>query len=139
MQQRTAHHRQQGAASIEFAAVFVLLFLMFYAMVGYSIPLLLSATYQEIAADALREAMLHPGGQAELEVTRLIADSWLPGNWVSVCDDYAGSYLNVADNTWSVCLRHEQPSSILPPLSLMGWQVPNLPNEIRGEAHILRF
>ncbi len=132
--------KQGGAASIEFAAVFVLLFLLFYTLVGYSIPLLLGASYQEVAADALREALRHPSSQtAEQDVARIIDDSWLPQGWVSVCEDYPETYLNVVGNTWSVCLRHDQPAAIMPALSILGWRIPSLPAEIRGEASILRY
>ncbi|NAT17140.1 pilus assembly protein TadE, partial [Pseudomonas syringae pv. actinidifoliorum] len=33
--------KQQGAAAIEFAAVFVVFFAVFYGMVSYSLPLLM--------------------------------------------------------------------------------------------------
>ncbi|NVL48054.1 pilus assembly protein, partial [Pseudomonas syringae pv. actinidiae] len=39
--QHTFPDKQQGAAAIEFAAVFVVFFAVFYGMVSYSLPLLM--------------------------------------------------------------------------------------------------
>lgn len=137
---------QSGATSIEFAFFFVLLFFLFYGLVGYSMPLLLTATYQEVAADALREAIRHQDLQLgdpillqasqQVRVRQVIADSWLPADWFASCRGYPDGPLQVTGDLWSVCLRHDNPRSILPPLSLLGWEVPQLPEEIRGEASI---
>lgn len=146
VQMRSAH-KQRGAVSIEFAAMFVIFFLLFYAVVGYTVPLLLAATYQEVASAALREGirhhdlLLHNMSADELnkqqqKVNEVIAASWLPEKWRKTCGDYSGSYLKSTENVWSVCLRHDKPSDILASISLLGWQVPQLPDEIRGEASI---
>jgi len=137
---------QGGAISIEFACLFPTFFLVFYGLVGYSVPLLLAATYQEVASDALREAIRHHELQLgdpaalrasqEARVREVIAASWLPDTWARPCAGYAGSYLRVAGAEWSVCLRHDAPRSILPPLALFDWEIPSLPEEIRGEASI---
>lgn len=135
---------QQGAAAIEFAAVFVLFFVLFYAVVGYMLPLLLAATYEEVAADALREAVRHPDvlvatpqiQSAQRQKVREAIDLLkLPPSWKSVCADRS-DYLTIVGNLWSVCLRHPDPRSILPPISLLGIDVPQLPDEIRGEASL---
>ncbi len=141
----THRKHQQGAAAVEFAAVFVLFFVLFYAVVGYMLPLLLSATYEEVAADALREAVRNPDvlvATAQTQATQQqrvresIALLKLPDRWKSVCAGRT-DYLTVEGNLWSVCLRHPDPRSILPPLSLFGIDVPQLPDEIRGEARLL--
>lgn len=134
--------RQRGAASIEFAFMFVLVFMVFYGMVGYFVPLLLAASYQEIAGEAAREAILHnydTGGETRRrELVREVVDnSWLPAPWKQTCPQYS-HYLKETVTELSICLSHNQPSSIIPQISLFGWRFPVLPNAIKGEATILR-
>lgn len=142
MQQRTAGTKQQGAASIEFAFMFVLVFMLFYGMVGYFVPLLLAASYQEIASEAAREAVLHNydrgGDGRRLELAQaVVEDSWLPNGWKDTCVGYEG-YLRQSTAELSACIRHAAPASIIPQVALFGWRFPMLPQEIKGEATILR-
>ncbi len=124
--------------------MFVLVFMIFYGMVGYFVPLLLAASYQEIAGEAAREAVLHnyDEGGAELRsqlAGNVVIGSWLPDAWANNCSDYpAGKYLKETPAELSACIRHAQPSSIIPQISLFGWRFPVLPAEIKGEATILR-
>lgn len=53
MNMDTGKTRQRGVASIEFAFVFIIIFALFYGMIGYFIPLLLSATYQGLSSEVL--------------------------------------------------------------------------------------
>jgi len=144
MQQRTAGTKQRGVASIEFAFVFILVFMLFYGMAGYFVPLLLAASYQEIAGEAAREAILHnydADGAARRSqlASDVVADSWLPDVWTHSCEGYpAGHYLKETSAELSACIRHAQPSSIIPQIPLFGWRFPALPQEIKGEATILR-
>ncbi|MNN16868.1 hypothetical protein D3C81_1300230 [compost metagenome] len=142
---------QAGVVSIEFAVVFGIFFLLFYALIGYTLPLLLAATYQELSAEALREAIRHPDllltdpdeppgavviARQRERVSQVIGNSWLPAAWAQDCTNYPGGYLRVDGDIWSVCLRHASPGTLLPSISLFGWRVPQLPPEIRGEASI---
>lgn len=152
---RLSANSQQGAAAIEFSLVFVILFVIFYGMVGYFIPFLLVSSYEEIAADALASAVREPNYfayeqmdvqqqqsylQARNEITsRVVESSWIPPRWREPCSGYGGRYLKVDTSSgivWSTCLRNSTPNSILPTLSLMGWEIPSLPDEIRGEAQL---
>lgn len=83
--------KQQGAVAIEFAALFGIFFIILYAVIAYSIPLLLSLTFKQVSSDASRAAIkvdqtlpkaayIVTVGQ---EVTRIVESSWLPKNWVS--------------------------------------------------------
>lgn len=141
--------RQEGAVSIEFVIVFVLFFMLFYGMVTLAFPLLLSATYEELSAEALREAItFHPyENTPNLEetvhgaVNAVIDNSWLPSDWAQPCEsadslEEPKSFLKINGPVWSVCIRHNNPSSILPKISLLGFDIVNLPAEIRGEAII---
>lgn len=49
--------RQSGAAAIEFALVFVLLFFVFYALLSVTFPMLLMQTFEEAAAEGTRQAV----------------------------------------------------------------------------------
>ncbi|MFA5496287.1 MAG: hypothetical protein WC247_16095 [Porticoccaceae bacterium] len=132
--------KARGAAAIEFSLVFILLFVVFYGIAGYTVPLLLGISYEELAAEALREAVrvrhLSTDADPLAEVQAIISDSWLPAAWAQPCADYPDGYLKIAGDVWSLCLGHGNPESIIPPFTLFDWQVPRLPDEIRGEASI---
>ncbi len=83
--------KQQGTVAIEFAALFSIFFIILYAVIAYSIPLLLSLTFKQVSSDASRAtikvdqtlpeaAYITTVGQ---EVTRVVESSWLPKSWVS--------------------------------------------------------
>ena len=145
--------RQRGAVSIEFAFMFVIIFILFYGLIGYSIPLLLGATYQQLAADGLREAVrsssiysLDMNKNDELNrnmftnyqdnVKMVITESWLPDKWAQTCAGYDENYLKVADNQWSVCISNPEVKKILPAFKIFSWEIPSLPEEIKGEAKL---
>ena len=46
--------QQKGTAAIEFVAVFVIFFAVFYGMVSYSLPLLLMQSFNQATAEAVR-------------------------------------------------------------------------------------
>ncbi len=136
-------YRQRGAAAVEFSIAFIIFFLILYGLIGYSVPFLLAATYQELATEALRDAVLSPETRSPTpeqivlhrqRVEQSIRNSWLPPAWAQPCQGYDG-YLKTGA-VWSVCVRHDDPESIMPPFSIFGWKVPQLPDEIRGEAKI---
>ncbi|MDY0206616.1 MAG: pilus assembly protein [Pseudomonas sp.] len=132
---------QKGAASIEFVFVFIVFFMLFYGMVSLTFPLLLSATYEELSAEALREAITlrshsTKSGEINLAVNSVIADSWLPNNWRQVCDGYGNSFFKKNGSEWSVCIAHNKPSSIIPQISLLGLDIIKLPETISGKAVI---
>lgn len=133
--------KSRGAVSIEFSLLFIPIFLLFYGIIGYSAPLVLAASYQQVAADALREAIgLHFEAaerfDAQESVLHFIDNTWLPDAWARPCDGYGENFLLVMDDTWSVCLRHERPEDIIPPFRIFGWRIPELPDQILGQASI---
>ena len=146
--------RQQGAASIEFVFIFVAFFMLFYGMVTLTFPLILSATYEELSAEGLREAVTLRSYQADAytatdrdqkeinaakidaAVKQVVQSTWLPSKWVQFCDGYPNSFLKVNGSVWSVCIGHNNPSSILPEINLLGFDIVKLPDKIRGEAII---
>jgi len=137
------HNGERGAASIEFALFFVILLMLFYGVAGYTVPLMLAAGYQQLASEALRDALVwksQTGSDAaalETHVETLIYASWIPQDWSQPCEGYSG-FLTINDSTgvWSLCLRHPDPDTIIPPLSIFGWEFPQLPEQIQGYARI---
>lgn len=133
--------KQQGVASIEFVFIFVAFFILFYGMVTLTFPLILSATYEELSTEGLREAVTLRARQSDREkietaVKQVIQNTWLPSKWVQFCDGYSSSFLKVNGSVWSVCIGHNNPSNILPEINLLGFDVVSLPDKIRGEAVI---
>ena len=88
---RSTMSKQRGAIAIEFAVLFLAFFMILYAIIAYSIPLLLILTFKQVSSDAGRAAIkvdqVLPEAQyiqaVGKEVTRVIESSWLPSNWVS--------------------------------------------------------
>lgn len=130
---------ERGAASIEFAVVFIIFFMLFYGLVSFAFPLMMRATYEELSAEALRTAVMMRGqgaDQATIEqtVTQVVQDSWLPVKWVQPCPG-AGSYL-ITDSQWRVCIGYDAVHQILPQFSFFGRPLPPLPERLQGEAQI---
>lgn len=129
-----------GSASIEFCLVFILLFMIFYGAAGYTMPLLLSANYQELAAKSLREAVrlqVESSTDADLQasVRAVVERSWPANAWAEPCTGYGENFLLITEEQWQVCLR-TNPERIIPAFTLFDWQIPALPDDIRAEAAI---
>eukprot|EP01030_Chromulinospumella_sphaerica_P007873 gene7873-7703_t len=101
--------KQKGAVAIEFALVFVIFFAVLYAIVTYSLPLLLMQSFNQSTAEAVRRSVAldpnMPGYEAalknvvKLELTRQLA--WIPAglNFDVTTDTtttYTGGVLKVA-------------------------------------------
>lgn len=124
--------------------MFVLVFMIFYGIVGYVIPLLLLSSYNEISAEAVRASVLIPINredypeQVRQTVQDVINESWLGTrneSWKDQCDGYDGHVAFFTD-TISVCIAHNNPKQIIPPITLFGWTYPQLPEALVGEARI---
>ncbi|TDW61414.1 TadE family protein [Oceanimonas baumannii] len=149
------HRKVKGAASIEMAIVFMLIFSLFYGIISYAIPLILGAAYQQLSAEVLRKSVstsdiyLYRADTADDKIDnilieaetlsqKIIADSWLPEKWTYRCEGYGDNVLSVsADGSeWKACVRHAKPTAIMPVISLLGFEIPQLPDEIKGEASL---
>lgn len=141
-------HKQKGAAAIEFALVFIIFFAVFYGVVSYSIPLLLMQTFNEVSAEAVRQAVaVDPTtagtgytalvkSTASTAVTTIMSKSWLPTSL-----GFNASYVSVtlAGNVLTVTISY--PSShlnaVIPFLTLPGiGQVPNLPTSLTASSSL---
>ena len=88
---RLGSKKQQGTVAIEFAALFSIFFVILYAVIAYSIPLLLSLTFKQVSSDASRATIKVDQAVPEdqyiatvaQEVSRVVESSWLPKSWVS--------------------------------------------------------
>lgn len=133
--------KQQGAASIEFVFIFVVFFMLFYGMVTLTFPLILSATYEELSAEGLREAITMRSRQPDIKeietaVNAVVRNTWLPTQWVQSCEGYSDGFFKTNGSEWSVCIGHNNPAGILPKINLLGFDIVNLPDTIHGEAII---
>lgn len=90
----TCGHKQRGVATIEMALVFTLLFAMVWAIVSYTLPLILLQNMQQAVAAATRVAALVPVNssdhQAQVNAV-VLAElqhqmSWLPARWLQPLD-----------------------------------------------------
>ena len=148
MRQQLISHKQRGLVSLEFALMFVIIFTLFYALIGYTMPFLLAATYQQLASEGVREAVRSSSIYSvdfnenpdlsvyQNGVEEVITQSWLPKKWAQTCADYGSYYLKVDNNQWSVCLRTAEVKKIVPVFKIFTWEIPSLPEEIKGEAHL---
>lgn len=122
--------QHRGTAGIKLAFAFISATLL-YIIIGYSLPLLLNSTYQTLSMEALREpaSLKHsslPLTAIQQQARQAIEDSWLPAAWGQTCFGYEDEYLKIKPTsagswTWSACIRHDNPSSILPPYPCSAW------------------
>ena len=142
--QNSRPHPASGSVSIEFAFIFVLLIALFYGTAGFVTPLLLSISYQDVAATSLREAVmlryaplpdLEPS-EAKAAAKDAVERSWLPQEWAEPCDGYGTDYLNIEGDIWKGCVRHPNPSALFPQIyiPIVNARIPPLPEELKGEA-----
>ncbi|QLF93152.1 pilus assembly protein [Pseudomonas sp. ABC1] len=151
MSRRTGWRRsQRGTAAIEFAALFMVFFMLVYGMVGYVIPLVLLSSYNEISANAVRAAMQIPSGtvdyndRIEYVVGDVISHSWLgarPAAWRDKCQGESRytritHHANEGVTALSVCISHNTPETIIAPMQVFGWRFPQLPETLTGRSEI---
>ncbi|MBZ9785417.1 pilus assembly protein [Pseudomonas sp. REP124] len=137
--------KQKGAAAIEFALVFVIFFGVFYAIVTYSLPLLLMQSFNQSTAEAVRRSVAldpaTPGYDAALktlvkdELRRQLA--WIPPGFnfdpdTDVTTTFSAGLLKVSINYPTSKL-----SAVIPFLNLPGiGPVPNLPASLSASSSL---
>ncbi|ARU90780.1 TadE/TadG family type IV pilus assembly protein [Pseudomonas sp. M30-35] len=137
---RAFGRRQKGAAAIEFALVFVLFFAIFYGTVSYSLPLLMMQSFNNAAAEAVRQAVGLVPGQADYqqEASDVIDQqlSWMPNSTrdlVAVVITAPG-----ADGVMSVRISYPYNAHPLVPFLVIPGigRVPSLPDDLVATASI---
>lgn len=138
------NRRQRGAAAIEFALVFSLLFGLFWAMVSYALPLFLLQVMNRATSEAARIAIkADPSvagysttvtSLANTELTRQL--SWLPTNFSS---PLTRSVTVDASNILTVRLTYTSYKThpIIPVITLP-WigQIPNIPSDLVAQSSL---
>ena len=137
-------HKQKGAAAIEFAAVFVIFFAVFYGLVSYSLPLLMMQSFNAAATEAVRRAVaIDPATAGYQTVVQNLAAStvasqltWMPTALAfdasNVSATYVGKILTVTITYPQAKLTSVLPVLVLP---IIG-QVPNLPANLIATASL---
>ena len=157
MRRITALRRSQaGAAAIEAALMFVIFFTLFYAIVSYSLPLLMVQAFNHAAASGARSAVaVEPDAFAD--TNSYIQNGVIPrartvvGNTLSWLPASAGQAV-LGDGNSNVQVDFDQTSGVLavtvvyqgyrqtpliPTLRLPGiGEIPRLPEDLRGMASV---
>ncbi|MDP9526705.1 TadE/TadG family type IV pilus assembly protein [Pseudomonas protegens] len=136
--------QQKGAAAIEFAAVFVIFFAVFYGLVSYSLPLLMMQSFNQATAEAVRRAVAVDPNSANYATTvQNLANSvvqaqtlWIPSLFNFAATDYSSVYANGV-----LTVRIDYPTSkltqVLPRLVLpVVGPVPNLPTTLSALSSV---
>ena len=135
--------RQKGAAAIEFALVFVIFFGVFYGLVTYSLPLLMMQSFNNAAAEAVRQSVaISPSVNNYSTVVTTQANTvlssqlaWIPSGFNVASDarvTFDGKLLRVRIDYPKTKL-----TQVMPVLSLPGiGDVPNLPPYLSAEASL---
>ena len=138
--------RQKGAAAIEFVAVFMVFFAVFYGLVSHALPMLMLQSFNQASSEAVRRCVaLDPGSATyEGDVQALAVQvldqqlAWMPGalGFQAASDARvtleAGNLLRVRIDYPKSRLTNVLPVLVLP---LIG-EVPRLPEFLRAEASL---
>jgi hypothetical protein len=146
--------KQRGAAAIEAALLFVIFFTLFYAIVSYSMPILMMQAFNHAASAGARAAVKIVGPPArdgykddvELEVRKVVGDllNWLPSAAHSAV--LGGGNKNVQVDfdqpsagmlTVTVKFPNYTKNPLIPILKLPGiGDVPKLPKDLSASAAV---
>lgn len=140
--------KQKGAAAIEFALVFGIFFAVFYGLISYSLPMLLMQSFNQAAAEAVRQAMaVDPEAAGTAYGTQLASRAkttavkhlgWIPPSFKFTEDliraSYDGSTLTVTITYPTTRLHSVFPTLVVPGIG----PVPNLPANLTASSS-LRF
>lgn len=147
---------QTGAAAIEAALMFVIFFTLFYAIVSYSLPLLMMQAFNHAAASGARSAVaVEPDAFADTDsyiqngvipqVRTVVGNTlgWLPASASQAVLGDGNSKVQVdfdqATGVLAVTIVYPgyRESPMVPTLSLPGiGDIPRLPEDLRGTASV---
>jgi Flp pilus assembly protein TadG len=145
VQRKACANKQKGAAAIEFAAVFIVFFAVFYGLVSYSLPLLLMQSFNAATSEAVRRSVaLSPGianydslilSQAKGVLVSQLA--WMPSALAfdlssDATVSYSGGVLTVRIDYPKSKLTQVLPALTLP---IIG-EVPRLPTHLTAQASL---
>ena len=140
--------KQKGAAAIEFALVFGIFFAVFYGLISYSLPLLLMQSFNQAAAEAVRQAMavdpIAAGNNYATQVTDrakttvITQLNWIPPSFQFSSDLISATYVD-ATRTLTVTITYPTNKiySVFPALVVPGvGTVPNLPTYLTARSSL---
>ncbi|MDO7904271.1 TadE/TadG family type IV pilus assembly protein [Pseudomonas sp. K1(2024)] len=144
--QTSPARRQKGAAAIEFVAVFLLFFAVFYGLVSYALPMLMLQSFHHASSEAVRRCVaLDPASSSHAADVQTLARqvvarqlSWMP----AALDFQPASDVRVtlsADKVLTVVIDYPKRklTRVLPLLVLpMIGEVPRLPQRLHAEASV---
>ena len=140
--------KQKGAAAIEFALVFGIFFAVFYGLITYSLPLLLMQSFNQAAAEAVRQAMavdpVTSGSAYPSLLTQRAKDaaaaqlSWIPTSFQFQPSVINATY-NISTTTLTVAISYPSANlnAVFPVLVVPGvGTVPNLPTNLTASSSL---
>ncbi|MBC3956985.1 TadE/TadG family type IV pilus assembly protein [Pseudomonas triticifolii] len=136
--------RQRGAAAIEFAAVFVMFFAVFYGAVSYSLPLLMLQSFNAAASEAVRRSVaLSPSvtNYNQLIVTQAESVVMNQLSWIPASLGFSSTHVRVTYTAGVLTANISYPKSrlaqVLPFLTLPGiGEIPRLPTHLSAQASL---
>jgi Flp pilus assembly protein TadG len=140
--------KQRGAAAIEAALLFVIFFTLFYAIVSYSMPILMMQAFQHAASAGARAAVaVEPAAEGyetlvENRVKTVVGDllDWLPATaHAAVLGGEDGVKVDFDEATRMLTVTVKFPdytkNPLIPILKFPGiGDVPKLPNDLKASA-----
>lgn len=138
--------RQKGAAAIEFAAVFVVFFAVFYGVVSYALPLLMLQSFNQASSEAVRRCVaLDPTTATYRTDVQALAQqvlnqqlAWMPGALkFQMGTDATVTLSNTNLLTVRINYAKAKLTSVLPVLDLpVVGEVPRLPATLSATASL---
>jgi len=138
--------KQKGAAAIEFALVFGIFFAVFYGLISYSLPLLLMQSFNQAAAEGVRQALSVDPVAAGTAYSTQVKDrakttvinqlSWLPPSV-----PFSPAFIPATYNGTLLTVEIRYPTtniySVFPALMVPGiGPVPNLPANLIARSSL---
>ncbi|MBA6115581.1 pilus assembly protein [Pseudomonas putida] len=138
--------RQKGAAAIEFVAVFMIFFAVFYGLVSYTLPMLMLQSFNQASSEAVRRCVaLDPNSASYAADVQTVARealrqqlAWMPAalNFLPASDAQvsldANRLLKVTITYPRAKLTNVLPLLVIPVIG----EVPRLPAQLRAEASL---
>jgi len=138
--------RQKGAAALEFVAVFMIFFTVFYGLVSYTLPMLMLQSFNQASSEAVRRCVaLDPNSASYATDVQTLARSVISQQlaWMPAALDFrpasdaqvtlgANKVLTVTISYPKAKLINVLPLLVVP---LIG-EVPRLPAILRAEASL---
>ncbi|MEG1038637.1 MAG: TadE/TadG family type IV pilus assembly protein [Pseudomonas sp.] len=138
--------RQKGAAALEFVAVFVIFFAVFYGVVGYGLPMLMLQSFNQASSEAVRRCVaLDPssatyGADVQALAQKVVGEqlAWMPDSLdFKFAKDVRITLSQEHLLTVKIDYAKAKLTAVLPviDLPLIG-EVPRLPASLKAEASL---